>query len=187
MSDTPPGADTLLLCVDMQPVFIRVVGNGERVLRRCRFAVASARGLGMPVAFTEQVPGRLGGTEPSLLGLAGAPEVHPKDTFSAFAPGSPVCRALTGGRSLGRLLLCGVETPVCVYQTAADALRLGLAVTVLADCVGARREADARACLEALARSGAGILPSETVFYSLLGGAKHPFFRAYTELVKTHG
>ncbi len=59
-------------------------------------------------------------------------------------------------------------------------------MTILSDCVGARREADAAACLEALARAGAFILPSETVFYSILGGAKHPFFRAYTELVKEH-
>jgi nicotinamidase-related amidase len=168
-------------------VFLRAVGNGERVVRRCKFAVASARGLAIPVAFTEQVPGKLGGTEPSLLGLVETPEVHPKDTFSALAAASPVGRALTEGRSLGRLLICGVETPVCVYQTAADALRLGLAVTVLSDCVGARREADARACLDALARAGAEVLPSETVFYALLGGAAHPFFRSYTELVKTYG
>lgn len=177
----------LLLCLDLQPAFLRAVGNGERVVRRCRFAVASALGLGVPVVFTEQVPGKLGGTEASLLGLVDNPEVHPKDTFSAFAAESPVRRALTEGRTFGRLLLCGVETPICVYQTAADALRLGLAVTVLTDCVGARREADARACLDALARAGAEVLPSETVFYSLLGGAAHPFFRSYTELVKTHG
>jgi nicotinamidase-related amidase len=182
-----PSPSPLLLCLDLQPALLRAVGDGERVLRRCAFAVASARGLGIPVAFTEQVPAKLGGTEPSLLGLAATPEVHPKDTFSALAAGSPARRALTEGRSLGRLLVCGVETPVCVYQTAVDALKFGLAVTVLTDCVGARREADARACLDALARSGAQLLPSETVFYSLLGGAAHPFFRGYTQLVKTYG
>ena len=178
---------TLLLCLDMQPVFLRVVGNGERVLRRCKFAVASARGLAIPVAFTEQVPARLGGTEPSLLGLADGPEVHAKDTFSALAAESPVRRALTHGRGFERLIICGVETPICVFQTATDALKAGLAVTVLSDCVGARREADARVCLDALARSGAQVLPSETVFYSALGGATHPFFRSYTELVKKYG
>jgi nicotinamidase-related amidase len=98
-----------------------------------------------------------------------------------------VRRALTERRGLERLVICGVETPVCVFQTAADALKGGLAVTVLSDCVGARREADARVCLDALARAGAEVLPSETLFYSLLGGAAHPFFRGYTELVKIYG
>jgi nicotinamidase-related amidase len=187
MSAAKPVEGALLLCLDLQPVFLRTVGNGVRVQRRCAFAVAAAHGLGMPIAFTEQAPGKLGGTEPSLLELAGSPGVHAKDTFSALAPGSAVRGALTGGRNIEHLILCGLETPICVFQTSVDALQAGIAVTVLADCVGARREADARACLEALARNGAHVLPAETVFYSILGGSSHEFFRAYTELVKKYG
>jgi nicotinamidase-related amidase len=187
MSTPNPIEGALLLCLDLQPVFLRTVGNGVRIQRRCEFAVAAARGLGMPVAFTEQAPGKLGGTEPALLALVESPEVHAKDTFSALAAGSGVRTALTEGRHIEHLILCGVETPICVFQTAVDAVQAGLAVTVLTDCVGARRETDARACLEALARAGAHILPAETVFYSILGGSAHPFFRAYTELVKTYG
>jgi nicotinamidase-related amidase len=179
-------AGALLLCLDLQPVFLRAVANGGEVLRRCQFAVASASLLGIPVVFTEQVPGKLGGTDPSLLGLAEAPEVHAKEAFSALAAGSAAQGSLLAGRAVEHLILCGVETPVCAYQTAVDALQSGLPVTVLADCVGARREADARVCLEALARAGAHILPAETVFYSILGSAKHPSFRAYTELVKKY-
>ena len=177
MSTPGPIEGALLLCVDMQPVFIRTVADGQKVLGRCRFAVAAARGLGIPVAFTEQAPEKLGATEPSLLALAGSPEVHAKDTFSALSPMGPVRAALTEGRSVEHLLICGVETPICVYQTAVDALEAGIAVTVLTDCVGARREGDARACLEALAMAGAHVIPSETVFYSILGGTAHPFFR----------
>jgi nicotinamidase-related amidase len=120
----------------------------------------------MPVAFTEQVPQKLGPTDPELLALLEASEV--------------------ASRRVSHVALCGVETPICVYQTAVDAMRTGMRVTVLCDCVGARREADARACLEALARAGARILPSETLFYSLLGEAVHPFFRTFTELVKKY-
>jgi nicotinamidase-related amidase len=182
----PPDAagGSLLLCLDMQPVFVRAVARGDVVLRRCQFAVAAARGLGMRVAFTEQVPRKLGATDPSLLALAGTPEVHEKETFSALSPGG----RLAGGPAarFSHLFLCGVETPVCVYQTAVDALGAGLAVTVLSDCVGARRAEDARACLEALARDGARVLPAETLFYTLLGGASHPFFRDFTSLVKKY-
>jgi nicotinamidase-related amidase len=167
----------------MQPVFVRVVADGARVLKRCQFAVAAAARLGIPVAFTEQVPEKLGHTDPELLGLAAAPVVHAKKTFSAWA--APAGLLARGPAE--HLLLCGVETPVCVYQTAVDALQSGLPVTILADCVGARRPDDARTCLEALARAGAHVLPAETVFYSILGAADHPAFRAFTELVKTYG
>ena len=66
-------------------------------------------------------------------------------------------------------------------------LPLPYAVTILSDAVGARRPDDARVCLSALAHSGARILPAETVFYALLESVHHPFFKPYTQLVKTHG
>jgi nicotinamidase-related amidase len=62
--------DTLLLCVDMQPKFLAAVQHGFRVRRRCEFAIAAAAGLGIPVAFTEQVPQKLGNTAPELMELA---------------------------------------------------------------------------------------------------------------------
>ncbi|HEY1848560.1 MAG TPA: isochorismatase family protein [Opitutaceae bacterium] len=176
----------LLLCLDMQPPFLQAVAGGPALLRRCQFAVAAARGLGVAVAFTEQVPDKLGGTDPSLLALAGGTRAQAKDAFSALAPGSACREALTGNRHLEHLILCGLETPICVFQTAIDAIKGGLAVTVLSDCVGARRPADAAACLEALARAEANVLPAETVFYSILGGASHPYFREFSRLVKSH-
>lgn len=192
-STTAPGADVpvksggaVLVCVDMQPTFIRVVAEGARVQRRCEFAVAAARGLGLLVIFTEQVPGKLGPTAPELTALAPAAPVLGKSTFSAL--GSPAIReAITGRYQAEHLLICGIETPVCVYQTAIGAIAAGLEVTILSDAVGARRADDAQVCLAALARAGAHILPAETVFYALLGDVAHPFFKPYTQLVKSHG
>ena len=176
----------LLLCLDMQPVFVRAVADGVKVQRRCEFAIAAAIGLGLPVAFTEQVPQKLGGTVPDLLALAFGAPVFGKSTFSAFADDG-IRDALVRDRGVEHLLLCGLETSVCIYQTAMDALAKKISVTVLSDAVGARRADDADACLAALARAGAQVLPSETVFYSLLHDVKHPFFKAYTQLVKSHG
>jgi nicotinamidase-related amidase len=176
----------VLLCLDLQPVFLKAVAGGPELIRRCSFAIEVAAGLGIPVEFTEQVPSKLGATEPSLLALAGSPKAHAKDTFSALSRQSPCRAALTETRELNHLLLCGLETPICVYQTALDALRADVAVTILSDCVGARRPDDARAALDSLARADANVLPSEAVFYSILGGASHPFFRPFTELVKKY-
>ncbi len=176
----------LLLCIDMQPVFVHAIADGARVQRRCEFAVAAAHGLGLPVAFTEQVPQKLGGTAPELLALAFGAPVFGKNTFSAFADDG-IRDALVRDRGVEHLLLCGIETSVCIYQTALGALAEKLEVTILSDAVGARRADDAATCLTALARAGAHVLPGETVFYSLLHDVKHPFFKAYTQLVKSHG
>lgn len=187
MSDSPSSVpdDLLLLCLDLQPAFLNAIPRGPQVLQRCELAAAAAAGLGLPVAFTEQVPQKLGGTCPSLLSLAPQAPVWGKHTFSALADAA-IRDALIGERAVGHLLLCGIETPICVYQTALAALGAGLRVTLLSDCVGARREDDARTCLTALAGHGVHILPAETVFYALLHDARHEFFREFTRLVKTY-
>ena len=177
--------DTLLLCVDMQPKFIAAVQHGLQVRRRCEFAVAAAVGIGVPVAFTEQVPQKLGGTAPELLELAPRSSVWGKNCFSALAD-ERIRHAVLRQR-VEHILLCGIETPVCIYQTAISALAEGVQITVLSDAVGARREDDASTCLDALKRAGVNVLPAETVFYSLLHDVSHPFFRGYTNLVKLHG
>jgi len=175
----------LLLCIDLQPSFLNAITRRELLQRRCAFAIQSAAGLGIGIAFTEQVPQKLGATAPELLALLQHPTVFDKNCFSALA--DTQLRDLIPAWNVEHLLLCGIETPVCIYQTALDALDAGLQVTLLSDCVGARRDDDARVCLEALVRAGVHVLPSETVFYSLVRDVTHPFFRSYTALVKQYG
>lgn len=181
----PPTSNLLLLCVDVQPIFLKAVAEPEQLQRRCRFALQAATGLGIPVFFTEQAPERLGGTAPELRLLAPDAPALGKSAFSALADDG--IRAAVFERQPEHLLLCGLETSVCVYQTSLDALAAGLQVTLLSDCLSARREEDARTCLDALVRAGVHVLPSETVFYALLRDVKHPFFKAYTQLVKAAG
>jgi nicotinamidase-related amidase len=175
----------LLLCIDMQPVFVRAVTEGARVQRRCEFAVATAVGLGLPVAFTEQVPAKLGPTAPELAALVPGAVAFGKNTFSALGD-EQIREELLVTRKVEHLLLCGIETPICVYQTAIAALAEGLHVTLLHDALGARRPDDAAACLAELRHAGAHVLPSESVYYALLRDVQHPFFKAYTQLVKSH-
>ena len=184
----PPNSaigEKLLVCVDMQPAFLAAIPDNQRVHWRCSFALESALGLGLPVLFTEQVPDKLGHTAADLLALTDKPVALGKDTFSAFGDRQIAAHLKASGAK--HLLLCGIETPVCVYQTAVDALKAGYQVTVLADCVGARRAGDAAVVLADLAQIDCVVLPAETVFYTLLHDAKHPFFRAYTKLVKKYG
>jgi nicotinamidase-related amidase len=180
--DSRPGL--LLLCIDLQPVFLQAIAESDTLKRRCAFAIQAAVGFGVDVVFTEQVPEKLGSTSPELLKLVTAPRVFAKKAFSALA--DPAVRGSIVSPGTEHLLLCGIETSVCVHQTALDALAAGMQVTLLSDCVGARRPDDARVCLDALVRAGVHILPSETVFYSLLHDVSHGFFKTYTQLVKTY-
>lgn len=186
MADTfSPFSGALLMCVDLQPIFLHSVANSEALLKRCSFAIQAAKGFGIPIVFTEQVPEKLGVTVPELLKLAPAAKQLGKKNFSAMADDG--IRDAVRAMDVEHLIICGLETSICVYQTALDALDAQLQVTILSDAVSARRPDDAKVCLDALrARNHVYILPSETVFYSMLQDVKHPFFKAFTQLVKDH-
>lgn len=182
MSESP-AQGVALLVIDAQPTFLGVMPAPEVFLRRCRLAIGAARLLGVPVYFTEQVPAKLGPTHPDLLAAAGDPaRVFGKTAFSALA--APQLAESLREAGIAHLLLCGLEGPVCVYQTAVEALRSETGVTLLSDAIAARRAEDAECCFASLRHAGAQVLPVETVFYALLGGATHPCFRGFTELVK---
>jgi nicotinamidase-related amidase len=178
MADTfSPFAGALLLCVDLQEVFLKSIADGPQLIKRCSFAVQAAKGFKIPVVFTEQVPQKLGATLPA--------KQFGKATFSALADDG--IRDAIRAMDIEHLIICGLETSICVYQTALDALDAQLQVTILSDAVSARRPEDAKVCLDALrARSHVYVLPSETVFYSMLQDVKHPFFKTFTQLVKDH-
>jgi len=172
-----------LLCIDMQASFLKVMPDQEQVLRRARFALEAAQLLGVSVAATEQIPDKLGPTHPELTAIwpKNTP-VFPKSSFSALA--AEGLHRWIESHQIDHLLLIGIEVPICIYQTAVQALGDDLGVTLLSDCVSQRRIDDRTAVFQQLLRMEAHILPSETVFYSLLGSADHPRFRNYTKLVK---
>ena len=170
------------LLVDLQPVFLDVVEDGPALLANCRLFLEAAELFGLPIHLTEQVPEKLGGTDERLASLVPDLRPFPKTGFSAFsAAGLPEALRDSG---VGHLLLAGVETSVCVYYTALDALDEGMDVTILADCVSCRRPKYGEWALRKLAAAGCHLLPLETIFYGILGGAEHPCFKAFTKLVR---
>lgn len=175
-----------VLAVDLQPVFLDTVVEGSVLTRRCSFVLEVAALLGIPVFLTEQYPEKLGETDDGILRAAGpGAQVFRKTTFSAF--GADGLAGALGDTGVKHLLVMGLETPICVYQTLLEAGARDFVCTLLADCAGARRPEDAKVCLDFLRGSAdCHILPSETVFYSLLRDAKDPLFRGFTKLVKRY-
>lgn len=176
---------TALIVLDMQESFLKSIAGGQGLVDRCRFAVEAAILLSMTVLYTEQVPEKLGHVMEELKALVPDALVFEKTAFPALqADGLLSCLCDEG---IEHLLIAGLETPICVYQTSLEAVEKGLSVTVLEDCVGCRRPDDGRSALGFLrTRTGCHVLPSETVFYSILHEADHPQFREFTSLVKKY-
>ena len=173
-----------LLVVDMQDAFLNVMPDREAVLRRTALAIESARAFGIKVIFTEQAPAKLGPTNADLLALAPDARVFAKNEFSALLAEGLLeyLRRI----NVYHLLLAGIETPICIYQTALHAQDNELDVTLLSDCTTGRRPDDCVIVLESLARAECHVLPAETVFYSMLGSSLNARFAHFTRIVKRY-
>lgn len=174
-----------LLLIDFQDSFLRVIPDREQLLQRSCFAVEVGALLKCSIAVTEQMPEKLGNTTISIRKLL--PESTPvfsKNAFSAME--AEGLNLWIESNQIEHLLLLGIETSICIYQTALQALGDNIGVTLLSDCISQRRMEDREPTLNQLLTVDAHILPSETIFYSLIGSADHPQFREFTRIVKKY-
>ncbi|MGB0334125.1 MAG: isochorismatase family protein [Opitutales bacterium] len=172
-----------LLLVDFQDVFLKTIPDRERLLERTGFALRAAELLGVAVAATEQRPEKLGGTTESITSIwdPNTP-IFDKCAFSALEADG--LHRWIEANQIDHLLIAGIESSICIYQTAVQALSEDMGVTLLADCISERRKEDREAVIRQLLAMDAHVLPSETIFYSLIGSADHPKFREFTLLVR---
>jgi nicotinamidase-related amidase len=163
-----------LVVVDVQEAF-RPYASFEGVARSCAKLVRGARILGLPTLVSEQYPKGLGHTAPEV-GLEDEPRIE-KSVFSAArAEGFDL-----GGRE--QVVVCGIETHVCVSQTVHDLLERGVEVHVPADAVGSRHAVDYERGLERLERAGAVVTTLEAALFELLERAGTPEFKQVQQLI----
>lgn len=170
-----------LVVIDVQPSFLGPIVGAEQVVARTRFLVESAHLLGVPVLATEQYATRMGPTEESIAALLGHGAI---DKMSFSCVGSPEFVAAWERTGRTQAVLCGIETPICVNQTAHHLLERGAEVVLAADAIGGRSEDAHRSALDRMARRGAILGHSESIVYEWMGSAEHPQFREVLRLVK---
>ena len=168
-----------LIVVDVQEGF-RPYASFADVAESCRRLLAGARILGLPALVSEQYPKGLGHSAPEL-GLQDEPRIE-KTVFSA-ARAEGFEQSQIGPEGRGQAIVCGIETHVCVSQTAHDLLARGVEVHIPADAVGSRRAIDYERGLERLERAGAVVGTVEGVLFELLERAGTPEFKEVQRLI----
>jgi len=172
-----------LVVVDIQEGFRNAIPDFALVASRASNAVRGFQILGVPIFVTAQYPKGLGRTaEEILFVLPDDFEVFEKTTFSSC--GAEPFVAKLGELGIKQVVLCGLETHVCVSQTAHDLLDRGLQVHLLTDCVCSRFEENKTAGLAKMRQSG--VIPSsiEMAFFELMRDAKHEHFKEIQALIR---
>ncbi len=174
---------TARLVVDLQEAFRSPVNDFAQIAARTSSAVRGFQALGLPIFITEQYPKGLGRTSEEILFLM-PPEFEfiEKSAFSSCGASAFMERLRASGAS--QIVLCGLETHVCVNQTAHDLLSEDFDVHILADCVGSRFTIDKETALRKMQMSG--VIPStvETALFELLRDARHEQFKEIQKLIK---
>ena len=180
---TPPRmspVDTALLVIDMQERLLPKILGVEHLVQNLSFLLEAAKLVEVPVLATEQYPKGLGGTLPSLLHHL--PKRWEKTAFSCC--GVPELLDELGREARIKVLLTGIETHVCVLNTALDLLARDFHVFLAVDTLGSRYHQDHEVAIRRMEREGAILTTCETAVFEWLGGSKAPHFKEISQLVQ---
>ncbi len=173
---------TAVLVVDMQERLLPHMHDAEGVTRQVARLLDGANALGVPVMVTEQYRKGLGATVPTIAErIGGAVCVAEKLCFSACIDEVQQSLATRGVRSV---IVCGIETHVCVLQTCLDLAHRGYLAAVAVDAVSSRRPIDRDVALQRLWQAGAIPTTVESALLELVREAGTDRFKAVLPVIK---
>ena len=173
-------ANSTLVVVDIQDRLLAKIPSADDLIRNTGFLLDVATLLGVEALATEQYPKGLG---PTTLAIARRlpPNLPAKTAFSCCGAAGFLADLRSGGRT--NVILVGMETHVCVSQTAFDLLEAGLTVFLPVDALATRNLVDHATAIRRLERAGCVTTTVEAVAFEWLGDSTHPQFTAISKLV----
>ncbi len=174
--------NSLLLIIDVQEKLVNALDK-DIIVKRVTNLAKSARLLDIPVVVTEQYPKGLGKTVETLsAAFAEDVPVFEKVTFNALEADGVLEKIKSYGRK--QIVICGIETHICVHQTAAALLREGFEVYVVKDACASRNKYEFKQGIELMESNGAKVTCVEIVLFEWLKTAKNPHFKEIQTLIK---
>jgi len=174
--------ETLLLIIDVQGRLAESVFQPDELVRNISKLVRSCSVLEVPVLVTEQYPKGLGHTLDSLRELLGGNVPVEKLSFSCCGNGDFMKQLRSFNRN--DILVVGIETHVCVYQTAVDLVEFGYNVHLVTDAVSSRTEANKMLGIRCIEKAGAALTSTEMAIFELLRMAEGERFKAISKIIK---
>ena len=174
--------NSLILIVDIQEKLVNMLEK-DTISGKAAKLLQAGKILGIPAVITEQYPKGLGTTLDSLK--QEAPEntkFFEKTSFSAMREEDFPELLKESGRK--KILIGGIETHICVYQTVSDLLEAGYEVEVIKDITASRSKSEYNTGLERMKQLGAGVTSFETLLFEFLKSSKHPNFKEIQGLIK---
>ena len=174
--------DTTIVLVDVQGKLARLMHNSEAFIHNIRIVLQAGQILGLPIVWAEQVPDKLGATVPEIAELLSDYQPIAKTSFSCAGSAEFNHALQATGRK--HVLLMGIETHICVYQTSIDLLERGKGVHVVTDAVASRSSENKAIGLQRVSAAGAQLTSAEMCLFEMLKAAEGDEFKQITRLLK---
>ncbi len=174
--------NTIALIIDEQKKLMPVIHDREAVLHNTRILIEGLKILEVPFLITQQYTKGMGMTDQVILDAAGTEEFLEKRTFSCWDT-EEIRKAIeSSGRK--QVLLAGVESHICVLQTAIDLTDAGYDVFVVSNCISSRNPSDKAVALQRMIQTGVWITSCESILFELMRTSTHPHFKEISKLIK---
>ena len=173
--------DSLIIAVDFQEKLI----NATSAIKEVEIAskmVEAGRILDIPVVISEQYPKGLGQTSNEIINIPLNPIVLEKTTFSLLK--TPEIYEAIKAQNRKQIILFGIETHICVLQTALDLIENGYEVYLIKNASKSRKKEEHKAGIKYMQSQGVKILTLEIALFELLRTSTHPNFKEIQSLIK---
>lgn len=174
--------ETCCVAVDYQERILPAMAEGEELLRNSVKLLEGLKILEIPVMVTAQYAKGLGLNVPEIRAAAGTEEFCDKKSFGICGDAGVRARLKDMGRR--NVILCGIETHICVLQSVIGLLEAGYQPVLVADCVGSRKLRDTEIAIARARAEGAVVTTFESLLFELTASAEHDKFKQISNLVK---
>lgn len=173
-----------LLIVDIQERLMPVIDGRDQVVKNACLLIKAAQVMGIPIVATTQYVARIGALLPEIQSELNGIQPLDKMEFGSFN-NLQVAQALAQlPREIDTLIIAGVETHICVYQTTMGAIQAGYTAWVPADAVASRARSNYRTGLGRIREIGGIVANTELIIYELLQRAGTPEFKELLPFLK---
>jgi len=173
---------TALLIIDIQERILPVISNYQRVVDHTLKLIKGFKVMALPIYHTEQYPKGLGSTVSSITEELG--DLKPFDKMSFSCSGAGDLFKEFKKKDLSQIVVCGIESHVCVQQTVLDLIENGFQVNLAADAVSSRKEIDYNTALQRMRQHGTEVTTTESILFELLNVCGTPQFKDISKIVK---
>lgn len=174
--------ETAAVIIDMQERLLPHMYEYQIILQNNLKLIAGLQILSVPTVITQQYTRGLGETVPSIVSKFPEFRYIEKISFSCYD--EPAFKEQVSLIGKPNIILCGIESHVCVLQTCLDLLNAGFRPVIVEDCVSSRKIIDNKVAIDRMRQEGAIISSMESLLFELVRGADSKYFKDISGIVK---